>query len=192
MPCSVDALQPLTSHCRSTCVNGSSKRRPRRRSRRSWSERVVVLVVRCPSPTLWRPFGTTVIVVDASVLATALGDDGDDGDRARERLRHEHLAAPELIDLEVSSVLRRLLLADRLPLRRAELAMEDLANLALRRAPHRALLLRCWSLRENLTIYDASYVALAEQLGTVLVTADARLSRAPGLRCGIEVLSSSS
>jgi predicted nucleic acid-binding protein len=57
-----------------------------------------------------------VIVVDASVLATALGDDGDDGDQARARLRGERLAAPELVDLEVPSVLRRLLLAGRLPL----------------------------------------------------------------------------
>lgn len=148
-------------------------------------------MVRCPSPTPWRPFETTVIVVDASVLATALGDDGDDGDRSRERLIHERLAAPELVDLEVSSVLRRLFLAGRLPLRRAELAMDDLTNLPLRRVAHRALLGRCWSLGENLTIYDASYVALAEELGTVLVTADVRLSRAPGLRCEVEVLSGS-
>ncbi|MHB1783480.1 MAG: type II toxin-antitoxin system VapC family toxin [Acidimicrobiales bacterium] len=132
-----------------------------------------------------------MIVVDASVLATALGDDGDDGDRSRERLSHERLAAPELVDLEVSSVLRRLLLAGRLPLRRANLAMADLADLALRRVSHRALLQRSWSLRDNLTIYDASYVALAELLGTILVTADARLARAPGLLCEVEVLASS-
>ncbi len=147
--------------------------------------------VRCPLPTRWRRFGTTVIVVDASVLVTALGDDGDDGDRSRERLSHERLAAPELVDLEVSSVLRRLARAGRLPQRRAELAMADLASLALRRVSHRALLPRCWSLRENLTIYDAAYVALAEQLGTVLVTADPQLSRAPGLLCEVEVVASS-
>jgi len=129
-----------------------------------------------------------VIVVDASVLASALGDDGEDGDRARQRLRHETLAAPELIDLEVSSVLRRLSLGGRIPSRRAELAMSDLVALPLRRVSHRALLPRCWSLRENLTIYDASYVALAEQLKTILVTADARLSRAPGLRCAVEIM----
>lgn len=131
-----------------------------------------------------------MIVVDASVLATALGDDGDDGDHARERLRPENLAAPELIDLEVSSVLRRLVLSGRMPPRRAELAMSDLVALPLRRLSHRALLPRCWSLRENLTVYDASYVAVAEQLGTILVTADARLSRAPGLRCQVEVMTS--
>lgn len=129
-----------------------------------------------------------MIVVDASLLVSALGDDGVDGDQARARLRRNSLAAPELIDLEVSSVLRRLLLGGQLPARRAELAMSDLLALPLRRVSHRVLLPRCWSLRENLTIYDASYVALAEHLGAVLVTADARLARAPGLRCEIEVM----
>ncbi|MGH9102648.1 MAG: type II toxin-antitoxin system VapC family toxin [Acidimicrobiales bacterium] len=130
-----------------------------------------------------------MIVVDASVLAPALGDDGADGDRARERLGGESLAAPELIDLEVTSVLRRLHLAGQLPLRRAELALADLIALPLRRVSHRLLLVRSWSLRENLTTSDASYVALAEQLGALLVTADSRLSRAPGVRCDVEVLS---
>ncbi|MHB1534888.1 MAG: type II toxin-antitoxin system VapC family toxin [Acidimicrobiales bacterium] len=129
-----------------------------------------------------------MIVVDASVLASALGDDGDDGDRARQRLSRETLAAPELIDLEVSSVLRRLFLGGRIPPRRAELAMSDLVALPLRRISHRSLLPRCWTLRKNLTIYDASYVALAEQLEAILVTADARLARAPGLRCEVEVM----
>ncbi len=130
-----------------------------------------------------------MIVVDASVLAPALADDGDDGDLARARLRQQVLAAPELIDLEVLSVLRRLLRSGRLPARRAEQAQFDLRDLPLRRAPHRPLLARCWSLRENLSIYDASYVALAEELDAVLVTADVRLSRAPGLRCRIDLLS---
>lgn len=129
-----------------------------------------------------------MIVVDAGVLAPALADDGVDGDQARARLRPEVLVAPELIDLEVPSVLRRLLLGGHLPARRAGQALSDLFELPLRRVPHRTLLSRCWSLRDNLTIYDASYVALAEQLEVVLVTADTRLSRAPGLRCEVEVL----
>lgn len=131
-----------------------------------------------------------MIVVDASALAPALADDGEDGDRARARLRDEALTAPELIDLEVSSVLRRLLRAGQLPTRRAELALSDLDALPLRRMSHRPLLRRCWSLRENLTSYDAAYVALAETLGVVLVTADVRVSRAPGLHCEVEVLAS--
>jgi predicted nucleic acid-binding protein len=56
------------------------------------------------------------------------------------------------------------------------------------RAPHRPLLPRCWELRDNLTVYDAAYVALAERLDTTLLTADARLAGAPGPRCLIEVL----
>jgi predicted nucleic acid-binding protein len=53
---------------------------------------------------------------------------------------------------------------------------------------HRALLQRCWELRSNLTVYDAAYAALAEHLNVTLLTADIRLSRAPGLRCEVEVL----
>lgn len=136
----------------------------------------------------WRRCARIVIVVDASVLVPALVDDGDDGDQARARLRAEALVAPELVDLEVLSVLRRLLREGRLAARRAELALADLVELPLRRVPHRALLTRCWHLRDNLTVYDASYVALAEQLDAVLVTADTRISRAPGPRCRVELL----
>lgn len=129
-----------------------------------------------------------MIVVDAGVLATALADDGIDGDRARARLRGQALAAPELIDLEVPSVLRRLLLKGELSARRAEQALVDLIDLPVHRARHRALVSRCWSLRDNGTPYDASYVALAEKLDVVLITTDARLARAPGVACAVEVL----
>jgi predicted nucleic acid-binding protein len=129
-----------------------------------------------------------VLVVDASVLAVALTDDGRDGDRARRRLRGEHLAAPELVDLEVTSVLRGRLSGGHLDLRRAEVALVDLVDLPLQRAPHGPLLKRCWQLRPNLTVYDAAYVALAEALDADLLTADSRLAKAPGPRCRIEVL----
>ncbi|MFD4421284.1 type II toxin-antitoxin system VapC family toxin [Agromyces sp. NPDC058484] len=129
-----------------------------------------------------------MLVVDASVLAPALADDTSDGDAARERLRGNRLAAPDLIDLEVVSVLRRQVTAGLLEERRAELALADLLDLPLRRVAHRPLLARCWALRENLTVYDAAYVALAEALEAVLVTGDVRLSRAPGLRCQVEVV----
>jgi predicted nucleic acid-binding protein len=129
-----------------------------------------------------------VIVVDASVLATALGDDGPDGDRARARLRGERLSAPELVDLEVASVLRRQVHGGEVDIRRAALALADLAALPLRRAPHRPLLARCWELRDILTVYDASYVALAEALDVTLLTGDGRLARATGPRCPIEML----
>lgn len=129
-----------------------------------------------------------MIVVDASVLAPALADDDADGDRARERLRGEQLVAPELIDLEVVSTLRRAARAGRLDERRSAQALTDLSALPLRRAPHLPLLPRVWELRENLSAYDASYVALAEALDTVLVTADGRIERASATDCEILVL----
>ena len=131
---------------------------------------------------------TTVLVVDASVLAVALADDGADGDASRARLRGEDLVAPELLDLEVLSVLRGQLIAGTLDARRADLALNDLSAMPLKRAPHLPLLRRCWELRENLTTYDASYVALAETLDALLLTGDRRLARAAGPRCQIEVL----
>jgi predicted nucleic acid-binding protein len=129
-----------------------------------------------------------VIVVDAGVLVTALADDGPDGDLCRGRLAGQPLAAPDLVDLEVGSVLRRLVRSGAVPERRARLALTDLGDLSVERAPARPLLLRCWELRENVTFYDAAYVALAELLDVALLTADARLARASGPRCSIQLL----
>jgi predicted nucleic acid-binding protein len=129
-----------------------------------------------------------VIVVDASVVVTALADDGPDGDRARVRLRGERLAAPHLIDIEVISAWRRLRAAGDLDDRRAALAITDLRALRLDRIPHGPLIDRCWELRHTLTVYDAAYVALAEVMDAVLLTADGKLADAPGSRCEIEVL----
>jgi predicted nucleic acid-binding protein len=129
-----------------------------------------------------------VIVVDASVVAPALLDDGRTGERYRARLASDDLLAPELLDIEVVSVWRRLARAGRLEARRAQQALAHLTALPLVRAPHAPLVDRVWELRDNLSAYDASYVALAEALGVALVTADERLSRAPGLRCPVEVL----
>lgn len=130
-----------------------------------------------------------MIVTDAGVLVVAFVDDGIWGDSARARLQAEELAAPELVDLEVTSALRGLHRVGKVDERRAHQALADLRQLSLRRAPHRGLITRCWELRENLTTYDASYIALAELLGATLVTTDARLSRAPRVMCAIEVLS---
>ncbi|MBA3300760.1 MAG: type II toxin-antitoxin system VapC family toxin [Thermoleophilaceae bacterium] len=129
-----------------------------------------------------------MIVVDASALAPALADDGPDGDTARTRLRGQALLAPELIDLETASAIRRGLATGHLDARRAGLALTDLHELPLRRAPHRPLLARCWELRENLTIYDAAYVALAELFDVALLTADVRLAKAPGTACEVALL----
>lgn len=132
--------------------------------------------------------GETVIVVDASVLASALGDDGADGQTARDRLVQETLAAPEIIDLEVVSVWRRHVSARLMTARRATAAITDLEDLPLRRSPHWPLLERVWELRHGVTPYDAAYIALAEALNVILVTADRRLARAPRIRCEVELI----
>lgn len=129
-----------------------------------------------------------MIVIDASVLAVALLDDGQDGDTVRNRLLGEELAAPSLIDLEVASVWRGLARAGRLDPRRVGLALDDLRDLPIQRADHTPLLTRCWELRDNLTIFDAAYVALAEALQVPLLTGDRRLARSTGPRCTIEVM----
>ncbi|HSF26431.1 MAG TPA: type II toxin-antitoxin system VapC family toxin [Actinomycetes bacterium] len=131
---------------------------------------------------------TIVLVVDASVVAVALADDGADGESVRARLRVEDLTAPELLDLEVASVLRTRTMVGALDPRRARLALADLAAMPLQRAPHLPLLQRAWELRHNLTVYDGAYVALAEALGVDLLTGDRRLARTPGPRCRIELL----
>lgn len=128
-----------------------------------------------------------MIVVDASVLVNALADDHADGDRARERLRADSdVHAPELLDLEVLSVLRRGLRSGALDERRAELAVADLRELAVTRYPHLSLIEPTWRHRHNLTMYDAAYVALAEVLDCALVTSDERIAGAPELGCVVE------
>jgi predicted nucleic acid-binding protein len=133
--------------------------------------------------------GRIVIVTDAGVLLAVFVDDGIWGDAARGRLQEEEMAAPELIDLEVTSALRGLLRAGKVDGHRAQEALADLRDLPLRRASHRELVTRCWELRDNLTAYDASYVALAELLAATLVTTDARMTRAPQIRCPVDLLS---
>jgi predicted nucleic acid-binding protein len=129
-----------------------------------------------------------VIVVDASIIVTALADDGPDGERHRARLVGERLSAPHLLDVEVVSAWRRRAARGGLDERRMQLARDDLRSLPIRRVPHPPLLERCWELRANLTTYDAAYVALAELIDAPLVTLDARLAEAPGPTCPIEVL----
>lgn len=132
-----------------------------------------------------------MLVLDASaVVALLLGRPGAD-EAGRHMAEHDYaLHAPHLLDVEVWSALRRLVAAgDALP-SRAEAAMADLAALRLKRYPHGALAARVWALRENISAYDATYVALAELLsdaGATLVTADVRLARASTAHSHIEV-----
>jgi predicted nucleic acid-binding protein len=130
-----------------------------------------------------------MIVVDASVIAHALAHDGDDGRSVRRRLlREDRLVAPDLLDVEVASVLRRRWLARDLTDHRLEQAIDDLEALPVDRLPMRMLVRRACELRANATPYDAVYVALAEAFGCVLLTADRRLAAAPGVRCEVEVI----
>jgi predicted nucleic acid-binding protein len=96
--------------------------------------------------------------------------------------------APHLLDVEAAQTLRRLVAAGRLPATRASEAFEDLTDLALVRYPHEWLLGRMWELRQNLTAYDAVYVALAEALDAPLVTCDRRIAAAPGHHARVEVI----
>lgn len=130
-----------------------------------------------------------MIVLDASVLANAIGDDGADGQRARTELRAAgELAAPDLVDVETTGVLRKRWLAGSISDQRFAVAIEDLEDLDLDRYPTLPLMRRAYELRANLAAYDAAYVALAEVLGCGLLTGDGRLADAPGPRCTIRLL----
>ena len=102
--------------------------------------------------------------------------------------RNHSLHAPELLDLEVAQVLRRLVREGALSASRAEAAIQDLLDLRIVRYPHSVLLPRIWQLRHNLSAYDAAYVVLAEKLGATLLTRDARLASAAGHAATIEVV----
>ena len=129
-----------------------------------------------------------MLVVDASVLAPVVGDSGPDGLRFRHRLRGEVVAGPDLLRVEVASVLRRHATTGRVTPEQADLALDDLLGFPITVFPTTPLLRRVWELGSNLTTYDACYVALAEALDGTLLTADRRLANAPRLRCAVEVL----
>lgn len=130
-----------------------------------------------------------MIVVDASVLANALADDAPDGKSARDALRAAAgIAAPDLIDVETVSVLRKRWLRRTITQERLSVAVAHLQQLDLERVPTLRLMVRAFELRANVSAYDACYVALAEYLDCELLTADRRLARATGPRCRIRVL----
>ena len=132
-----------------------------------------------------------MIVVDASAVVDAVVHERADP-ALTERLRADsQLHAPHLIDVEVAHALRRLVALGELSSDRASDARVDVAELPIRRYPHRPLLERAWELRDSLSAYDAVYVALAELLEAPLVTCDERLARAPGHDAEIELFASS-
>jgi predicted nucleic acid-binding protein len=125
------------------------------------------------------------LVADASTLVGLLLDSGPDGDWAAGVLAGGELAAPALVDWEVANIVRRQELAGLVSSDQASQAHADLLDLALGRWPYELLATRSWRLRANLSIYDASYVALAELLDTSLITLDAKIGRAPGIKCAV-------
>ena len=130
-----------------------------------------------------------MIVIDTSALIEVLLNTPASA-KVTDRLfgRADTLHAPHLLDLEVAQVLRRYTLAGEMSVERSEQALEDLADLPLNRYPHDIFLGRIWSLRRNLTAYDAAYLALAEALDAPLITRDAALARVPGHRARVEVI----
>jgi predicted nucleic acid-binding protein len=130
-----------------------------------------------------------VIVVDASALLEALLHTPA-GDAVRARLAEEvdELHVPHLLYLEVANTLRRYATNRLLPVDRCGDALSDLLGFPLVRHDHHLLLPRVWELRDNLSAYDAMYVALAEALDAPLLTHDGRAAAAPGHRARIELV----
>lgn len=125
-----------------------------------------------------------MIVVDASAVLAGLLNAG----ASRRALAAQQLHAPHLDDGEVASGLRRRAAAGQIPASEAWTALDTWRRLGVTRYPVVGLLDRVWALRDDLSADDASYVALAEELDCALLTAEARLSRAPGLRCPVTVV----
>jgi predicted nucleic acid-binding protein len=129
----------------------------------------------------------TLAVVDASALVEYLLRTPI-GEALEPSILGADLHVPALCDVEVTAALRRGLLSGTLEAERAELALQDLADLPLTRHGHQLLLRRALSLRHNLSVYDATYAVLAERLGAALITADGGLAKAARSRLGLEVV----
>ena len=123
-----------------------------------------------------------MIVLDASALVELILDTST-GELVADRIANpaEGLHVPHLADIEVVQALRRYVREGEIDADAGETALDDLRALDLQRHAHEPLLKRVWDLRQNLTAYDAVYVALAEVLDGVLLTCDRRLSQAPGM-----------
>jgi predicted nucleic acid-binding protein len=124
------------------------------------------------------------MVVDASVVATAVVETTSAA--AQALTRSAPLTAPSILDLEVLETIRKQVLAGALTPRAGAEAVNRFKRLPIARHPHAALIDRIWTLRADLTAYDAAYVALAERLRLSLLTADAAFTTAPGIRCAVK------
>ncbi len=123
------------------------------------------------------------IVIDASVIVAALVDTGGDGIWAESVIASETLVAPELAMVEATNILRRLELAKELSTAESGLAQKDLMRLDIQLFPFYPFAEHVWSLRKNITSYDAWYVALAEALDCSLATLNIKLKNARGTKC---------
>lgn len=127
------------------------------------------------------------LVVDASSLIYATITSDEDATRLRHRLRDETVHAPHLIDAELGNVLRRHVLRGDLTAGHGTKVLQRAPLLVDHRYHHTgSVATAAWALRENLTFYDAIYVALAAALEVPLVTTDSRLTGAPEMPCVIE------
>ncbi len=130
-----------------------------------------------------------MIVVDASAILELLLDTTAAPDiETRLFGTGESLHAPHLLDLEIVQALRRYVSVGELTPQRGKQALTDLADFPIIRYPHDLLLSRIWTLRHNVSAYDAAYLALAESLPAPLLTCDARLAAAPGHRATVELV----
>lgn len=130
-----------------------------------------------------------MIVLDASAIVELLLGTAK-GRSVAKRIADPQIGihTPHLADIEVVHVLRRYLRDREIDQASASGAIEDLRSLDLERHAHEPLLGRVWTLRDNLTAYDAVYVALAEALDADLLTCDGRLARAAGMRARVELV----
>jgi predicted nucleic acid-binding protein len=122
-------------------------------------------------------------VVDSSVLVAALIDTGPHGAWAEQVLATGSLHAPELARAEATNIFRRLERANLITTPEANAAQDDLMELNIDLFPFEPFADRIWELRQNVTSYDAWYVALAEALKLPLATLDEPLSRSNGVTC---------
>ena len=125
------------------------------------------------------------VVLDASATVASLTEATGPGPWVKRTIEGEALAAPELMLFEAANLLRRIVLRGERDAASSSLAHADLLNLPVERYPYAFVARRAWEWRHNLTMFDASYVALAELLDAPLVTLDRRLAAAPGPRCEI-------
>jgi predicted nucleic acid-binding protein len=124
--------------------------------------------------------GTLLRIIDASAVVELLSV-SERAAAVERAIRDVHLAAPDSINPEVLNAVRGLERSGQIGGERAREMVDDFLSMSLTRVPTLDLARDAWSLRGNLTAYDACYVALTRRLGVELITGDRRLAGAPNL-----------